>query len=199
MSKRILPALLLGAVAFTAAPAAAQIHVTPVVGTFIPATDLRDLRTEADDVRLRREGTLGLGLNVDAGWLRGSIAYASGATLSERGVQNRDDIGDGSVLAVAADLVLRPLPRLIAQPYVIGGLGYKQQDYSYSRDGVSNPFSREERDVALHVGVGADVMFGSFGIMAEITDYITRNDDASFGQHDAFAFVGLRFRVGGGR
>jgi hypothetical protein len=190
---------LAGATILSAAPLTAQIHVTPSIGTFIPATDLRDLRSEADQLRIRREGALGLGLNVDAGWLRGSLAYASGATLTESGVQNRDDIGDGSVLAVAADIVFRPLPRIIAQPYLLGGLGYKQQDYSYSRDGLSSPLSRESRDVALHVGIGADVMFGSFGIMAEITDYITRHDDASFGQHDAFAFVGLRVRLGGDR
>jgi hypothetical protein len=37
-------------------------------------------------------------------------------------------------------------------------------------------------------------MLGGFGIMAEVTDYITRSE-GGFGQHDAFAFVGLRVRV----
>jgi hypothetical protein len=31
--------------------------------------------------------------------------------------------------------------------------------------------------------------------MAEITDYITSNEDSTFGQHDAFALVGLRVRL----
>lgn len=189
----------MAAAALHAAPAAAQIQVTPVVGAFIPASDLKGLRSEAEQRRVDREGTLGLGLNVEAGWLRGSLAYATGATLNERGVQGRDNIGDGSVLAVAADLVLRPVPRMIAQPYLIGGVGYKRQDYSWSEDGLSAPLPADRRDVALHVGVGADIMLGGFGLMAEITDYITRHEDGGFGQHDAFAFVGLKFRVGGGR
>lgn len=177
----------------------AQLHVTPAFGAFIPGSDIRALRDEADRRRLAREGTLGLGLNVDAGWLRGSVAYASGATLNERGVQDRDDVGDGSVLAVAADVVVRPLPRVLVQPYLLGGIGLKRQDYSFDDDGVGNPFPRDRSDVALHVGVGADLMLGGIGVMAEITDFITRREGGGAGQHDAFAFVGLRVRVGGGR
>jgi hypothetical protein len=176
--------------------AAAQIHITPAFGAYIPASDLRDLRDETQQRRLSREGTLGLGINLDAGWLRGSLAYASGATISESGVQNRDAVGDGSVLAVAADIVLRPLPRLLVQPYLLGGLGLKRLDYSYSQQGLGNPLPADQREVALHAGVGADLMLGRIGVMAEITDYITRRDGGGFGQHDAFAFVGLRFRIG---
>jgi hypothetical protein len=194
--------LLLAATMMAAVPATgqAQLSITPAIGAWIPAADLQDLRSGAEQRRLERQGTLGLGLNVEMGWLRGSIAYASGATLSEEGVQGSDRIGDGSVLAVAGDIVLRPLPRFLVQPYALGGLGLKRQDYSYDRDGIgSNPLERDRRDVALHVGIGADLMLGGFGIMAEITDYITRDPDGGFGQHDAFAFVGLRLSLGGSR
>jgi hypothetical protein len=184
--------------AFVAMPAegAAQLHVTPAIGAYIPASNLQALREETQQRRLEREGTFGLGLNLDAGWLRGSIAYASGASISESGVQNRDALGDGSVLAVAADLVLRPLPRLLVQPYLLGGLGLKRLDYSYTQEGLSHPLPADRREVALHAGLGADLMLGRIGIMAEITDYITRHEDGGFGQHDAFAFVGLRYRLG---
>lgn len=172
----------------SATPAVAQaVYVTPAVGVFIPASDLKGVQSGADQARLEREGTLGLGLNVDIGWLRGSLAYASGASISEEGQSG--DIGDGSVLAVAVDLVVRPLPRLVVQPYVLGGVGFKGQNFSFDEDRVD--------DLALHAGVGADAMFGRFGVMAEITDYITRNQDDSFGQHDAFAMIGLRVRLGG--
>lgn len=174
------------------------ITVTPAIGAYIPASDLRDLRDEAQNRRLERKGTFGLGLNVEAGWLRGSLAYASGATISSDGVEG--DIGDGSVLALAADVVVRPLPRVIVQPYLLGGLGYKRLDYSYDDEGIStNPLPEDRRDVALHVGLGADLMLGGIGIMAEVTDYITRKEEGGFGQHDAFALVGLKFRLGGGR
>lgn len=184
---------------FTASASALNaqgLTITPAIGAYIPASDLKDLREGANERRLEREGTFGLGLNLEAGWLRGSLAYASGATISSDGVEG--DIGDGSVLAVAADLVVRPLPRVLVQPYLLGGLGLKRTDYSYDDEGLgTNPLPEDKRDVALHVGIGADLMFGGIGIMAEVTDYITKKDDGGFGQHDAFAFVGLKFRLGG--
>jgi hypothetical protein len=181
--------------ALPAAPASAQFYITPAVGVFIPATDLEDLEGQAEQTRFDRSGTLGLGLNVELGWLRGSVAYATGATISDEGVSG-GDVGDGSVLAVAADLIVRPLPRVLVQPYLLGGVGLKRQDFSFDDEGISeNPLPSDKTDFALHAGVGADVMLGRIGIMAEITDYITRNEDSTFGQHDAFALVGLRVRL----
>jgi opacity protein-like surface antigen len=177
---------------------AAQLHITPAVGVFIPASDLEGVRAGAQETNLSRSGTMALGFNLDMGWLRGSLAYASGASISREGTQG--DVGDGSVLAAAADLVLRPLPRLLVQPYVLGGVGIKRLDYSFRDDGLGgNPFAEDRSDLALHVGVGADLMLGGFGIMAEITDYIGKNEDDKWGQHDAFLMVGLRVRLGGGR
>ena len=181
--------------ALSAAPVSAQVYITPAVGVFIPATDLEDLEGQAEQTRFDRSGTLGLGLNVELGWLRGSVAYATGATISDEGVSG-GDIGDGSVLAVAADLLVRPLPRVLVQPYLLGGVGLKRQDFSFDDEGISeNPLPSDKTDFALHAGVGADVMLGRIGIMAEITDYITSNEDSTFGQHDAFALVGLRVRL----
>jgi hypothetical protein len=182
----------------SAEKARAQIYITPAAGAFIPASDLRDLKDQAEQTRLERSGTLGLGLNVELGWLRGSLAYATGATISERGVSGTDEVGDGSVLAVAADVLVRPLPRLLVQPYLLGGVGLKRQDFSFTDDGLGeNPLPSDRTDLALHVGIGADLMLGGVGIMAEVTDYVTRTEEKTFGQHDAFAFVGLRIRLGG--
>ncbi|MGH7465366.1 MAG: outer membrane beta-barrel protein [Longimicrobiales bacterium] len=197
MTRVLLGAALAAALtALPAAPAAAQIYITPALGVFIPASDLKDLEGQAEQTQFDRSGTLGLGLNLELGWLRGSVAYATGATISEEGVSGEDEIGDGSVLAAAVDLVLRPLPRLLVQPYLLGGLGLKRQDFSFDDDGVStNPLPSDKTDLAVHAGLGADLMLGRFGVMAEITDYITRNEDSTFGQHDAFAIVGLRVRM----
>jgi hypothetical protein len=196
--KRKMFATVAAMTAFAGMPAdvAAQLHVTPAIGAYIPASNLRDLRDQTQQRRLEREGTFGLGLNLDAGWLRGSLAYASGATISESGVENRDALGDGTVLAIAADIVYRPLPRVLVQPYLLGGLGLKRLDYSYTQEGLSHPLPADRREVAIHGGFGADLMLGRIGIMAEITDYITRHEGGGFGQHDAFAFVGLRYRLG---
>jgi hypothetical protein len=192
--------MLLAGVTSLAGPAqieAQGIAITPTFGSFIPATDLSQLRDEAEQRRLERSSTLGLGLNLEAGWLRGSIAYATGAELNERGVSNQGQIGDGSVLAAAADIIVRPLPRFIIQPYLLGGAGVKRQDYSYDDDEFDDVFPGDKTDFTLHFGIGADLMLGSLGIVAEVTDFLSRKPDDSFGQHDAFAMVGLRFRLGG--
>jgi hypothetical protein len=196
--KLLVIATALVAAAPSAVPSAAyaQFHVTPAAGAWISANDLRGLRTEAEQQRLERQGTLGLGLNIEAGWLRGSLAYATGATISEEGVQGQDRIGEGSVLAVSAAVVLRPLPRLLVQPYVLAGAGLKQENYSWTRDGARGALPTDRRQAALHIGIGADAMlFRGFGIMAEVTDYITRHQDGEFGRHDAFALVGVRLRL----
>lgn len=192
------PTAVLLAAAATAADGAAQnVTLTPTLGAFVPATDLRGVRDQAEQIRLDREGTLGLGLNLDAGFLRGTLAYATGATITDRGVTDRGDVGDGSVLAVAADLVLRPVPRLIAQPYIIGGAGIKRQQFSWDDDDIGDPFPRDRSDFTLHFGVGADIMLGRLGILAEVTDFLSRDANDEFRQHDAFAMLGLRVRLGG--
>src|SRR5688572_414732 len=191
--------LALAALALGAQAASAQIQITPSIGAYIPASDLKDLRSQAEEARLEREGTLGLGLNIQFGSLRGSIAYATGAKITDEGVDNEDEIGEGSVLAVAADYVVRPLPRIVVQPYLLGGAGFKREDYSYSDEGITTDILPEDnRELTLHFGIGADLMLGGIGIMAEITDFLSKDQDDDWGRHDAFAFVGLKFNVGGG-
>lgn len=182
------------------APVALQaqgISVTPMAGVYIPASDLYEIRDEAEQIfEVDREGTFALGLNVELGWLRGSVAYASGATLNEGGVDGQDNIGEGKLLAVAGDLVLRPIPRLlIVQPYLIAGAGLRREDFSFDDDGVSDALPSDKSDFALHAGLGVDVMLGRIGLVAEVTDFITQDENDDWSQHDAFGFVGLKFRV----
>ncbi|HET9440367.1 MAG TPA: outer membrane beta-barrel protein [Longimicrobiales bacterium] len=173
------------------------ISVTPMAGVYIPASDLYEIRDDAEQIfTVDKEGAFALGLNVELGMLRGSIAYATGAQLNERGVTNQENIGEGKLLAVAGDLVLRPIPRLIiVQPYLIAGAGLRREDYSYEDDGLAAALPEDKSDFALHAGIGADVMLGRLGVVAEFTDFITQDEDDKWKQHDAFAFVGLKFRV----
>jgi len=145
-------------------------------------------------VRVDREGTLALGLNVDLGLLRGSIAYASAAKLNQSGVSG--EVGEGKLLAAAADLVIRPLPRLIViQPYLLGGIGLRRLDYSYDTDALSNAFPKDESKMALHAGVGVDLSLGPVGVSAEVTDFISKNSEDKWKQHDAFGFAGLKLKI----
>lgn len=194
--KRFMFVIAAAALAVPAVSHAQGISVTPAAGLYIPASDLYHLRDEAREATVDKEGTFAMGLNVEFGSLRGSIAYASGATLNDRGVENRGEIGEGKVLAVAGDLVLRPIPRLIiVQPYLLLGAGLRREDYSYEDDGLSDALPEDQSDFAFHAGIGADVMLGRIGIVAEITDFITQEPTGNWDQHDAFGFVGLKFKV----
>ena len=181
-----------------AGPAHAQgrLAVTPLIGGYIPGNDVQELADEAEQITIDKEAALGLGLNVEFGWLRGSLAYASGATLNaEDGAspELEGEIGEGSVLAIAGDVVLRPLPRLIVvQPYLLGGVGLKRTDYDWNAEGV-DAFPEDHSDVTLHVGVGADVRLGSVGLVVEVSDFISKQGDDDFGRHDAFGMLGLKF------
>lgn len=184
-----------GALLVSTGVQAQGITISPTIGAHIPASDFSELRAQADTLRVERDGTFALGLNVELGWLRGSVAYASGAKLTEEGVEGQ--IGEGSLLTAAADVVLRPIPRLvIVQPYLIGGIGIKNTSYDFDDDGVRDAFPDDETDTALHFGVGADVMLGGIGIMAEVTDYLSKDAEGDWGAHDAFAMVGVKLRLG---
>jgi hypothetical protein len=190
--KRTWSVLIAGAlVAFGASAAQAQVGITALAGGYIPGGSLKEVESGATDVAVKRDGTLSLGLNLDFGPLRGSLAYASGTTIENA---NRQDIGKGTVLAAAADIVLRPLPRIIVQPYALGGVGFK--NLSYDKDsGITNAFPEDTRKLSLHAGIGADAMLGPIGVVAELTDFISRDANDKWGVHDAFLMAGLKFRL----
>jgi hypothetical protein len=186
--------LLLFASAHTAR--AQGLAITPTVGAYVPASDFYELRDEADVLRVEREATLALGLNVELGWVRGSVAYASGARLTEDGVEGSEQIGEGSLLLAAADVVLRPIPRLaFVQPYLLGGVGLKNSSYDLEQDGVGAAFPDGDTDTALHIGVGMDLMLGGIGLVAEVTDFISQDADDDWSAHDAFAMLGVKLRL----
>ena len=173
------------------------ISITPQIGVYVPANNLDSLRSGAQQVRVKREGDLALGLNIDLGFLRGTVAYASAAKLNQKSTigGTETQVGEGKLLAVAGDIVLRPIPRLIVvQPYLLAGAGLRRANYSYDDDGLANAFPKDDSDFALHAGVGADVMLGPVGVSAELTDFISKNSDDKWKQHDGFGFVGLKLK-----
>jgi hypothetical protein len=200
MKKHLMLAIALVAVAAVPRASHAQIGVTPQIGVYIPGNDFHSIRAGADSIRAKSEGALALGLNVDFGMLRGSVAYASAAKLVRScpscapGVEG--EVGEGKLLAAAVDVVLRPIPRLLVlQPYLLIGGGLRRADYDFDTDALSNAFPENDSDFAVHAGVGADVMLGGLGISAEITDFISKNTQDEWKRHDAFGFVGLKLKL----
>ena len=175
---------------FALAPTArAQVNVTPLIGGYVPADDWSQLKTNAETYAHTRQGRRSLGLNVEVGPFRGSVAYASGTSLKDA---DRQDVGQGSVYAVAGDAVIRPLMRMFVQPYLVLGAGAKfyAVDQVYSAD-----TEIETRRFAGHFGAGLDVMVGPVGIAAEITNFLNKGRGLNWNGHDAFVMAGMRIRL----
>lgn len=186
--KRVLGSILL---AIAAAPIAnAQISITPLIGGYVPATDVNQIGGSAENIAKTREGTLSLGLNVDLGPLRGTLAYASGTTIKNASSQN---IGKGNVLAAAADFVIRPLPRILVQPYLLAGAGKKFYKYDASATLAS---SVDKTAFSLHGGIGADLSLGRMGVVAELTDFLSKGAEDKWNAHDAFLMFGVKVPLG---
>jgi hypothetical protein len=168
----------------------AQVSFSPMVGGYVPGGSINQITTGAQSVAKSREGTLSLGANLDFGALRIGAAYASGTTIKNA---NEQDIGKGNVLGAAADLVIRPIPRILVQPYLLAGAGEKFYKYDQSANLSS---ANNKQEFALHGGIGADVMLGSIGVAAELTDFVSKDADAKWNVHDAFLMVGLKLRLG---
>ncbi|MCI0436279.1 MAG: hypothetical protein L0271_21940 [Gemmatimonadetes bacterium] len=195
MRPRAIPYTLALTALVMAGPAAAQLHITPTMGSYRPGESA--IRVDGGG-RLFRGRTLGMGLNLEAGFLRGTIAYATGATIRDEGLGASGDVGEGSLLAMTAGIALRPLPRLFGlQPYGLLGGGIKRFDYSWNDDRFEGALS-DEREFVIQYGAGADLMLGGLGVVAEIYDMVAPELDDSR-RHDTFVQLGLRFRLGGGR
>lgn len=190
--RRLLGACALAPFLAPAAASAQGLSITPLAGAYIPASSFADLEGEAETVRVERESSLALGLNVSTGPLRATIRYVTDATLSEEGIDDASAIESGSLLAASADLVLRPFPRLVGfQPYVLGGVGLKRQGYSYADDGVDDLFPDSETDLAFHFGLGAELSAGALALVLEADDFISHRE-GDFGAHDAFLMAGIK-------
>jgi hypothetical protein len=173
-----------------AGSSAAQVSITPMIGGYIPASDVNQVKGDATDIAKTREGTLALGVNLDVGALRGTVMYASGTTIKN---SNKEDIGKGSVLAAGADLVIRPLPRILVQPYLL--VGGAEKFYRYDKNSILEDAGNDQ-DFAFHGGIGADLMLGNIGVAAELSDFLSRGADDKWNVHDAFLMVGLKLRLG---
>jgi hypothetical protein len=170
--------------------ARAQVAITPLLGGYVPASDVNQVTGTASNIAKTRDGTLSLGADVDFGMFRLSGAYATGTTIKNA---SREDIGKGSVLATTADVVIRPLPRILVQPYLVAGAGEKFYKYDESPTLLSGG---NRNTFAVHGGLGADLTLGSVGVVTELTDFVSKGADNKWNVHDAFLMAGLKFHVG---
>jgi len=177
------------------APAGAQaLKVNPRVGVYAPLTNLGDAASTASTIAADRSGSFAVGLGVELGFLplpiRANLDYVTGAQVDESGVSEPTD---ATMLAVSADLMIRPLPRIIIiQPYVFVGAGLRQYNFDPADPNVSD--LKDASDPTIHLGGGADLKLGPLNLNAEVGDYISWyeiQDSGSDMQHDLFASIGI--------
>jgi hypothetical protein len=182
--------------------AAATLLVTPRVGAHLPLRMLARYPVGAgQESRFELGAGPALGLAAELSlprWpvnVRANFDVALGAGVEQTGVGAQS--GDATVLAVVADVVYRPLPRLQpVSPYLFLGAGLRR--YAFDLDETAAGFPADDTAPALHLGGGADFGLGPLALAAEAGLYASRFEpDVLHGgrrvQHDLFLRLGVRF------
>lgn len=183
------------------ATASAQglLQITPKIGGWYQSESVQEIDDGARQVERTGSTNLALGANVEVGLpgspigLRGDLSLGTNATVTTSGVEGEVD---ATVLALAGDAVFRPLSFLpFVDPYALIGAGFTST--SFDEDAVSGipgiDDLPDDREFALHAGVGTDVMLGGVRLQAEVTDYIVGLASDSETGHDVFFTAGLGF------
>lgn len=196
-------ALILGTLIALAVPAglqAQEVRLIPWVGLYAPTSDLGEAAADAREFG-EKESTLAFGATVEFGrrdkmlGFRVGGAYASESDVPVTGIGCTDCVRN-TLLAATADLVFRPLPRLlIVQPYALGGGGVKR--YSFEFDQGVGTLMDDQSKFTGHLGVGAQLSLGIVNLNFEISDYVSgfelEEDQDGQTQHDLFFTAGLVF------
>ena len=204
------------AAALSSAPLAAQVpgislELVPKVGFYTPATDLQAAADAAGEIVDDRGGSLALGLALDIGAalsplnVRVGFDYvtASEFTYADTTGADLEANGEQTMLAIAGDVILRPIPKLlIVQPYLLAGAGVKRYDFSFADaaegSDVEEAFPESQTDFTVHAGLGVDLGLGPVALVAELSDYVSwyeAEGGESEMQHDLFIMAGLRVGV----
>lgn len=185
----------------TAAPVQAQapgidLKLNPRIGLYQPVTDLAELGSET----ISLESSLAIGLGAELQFfalpfgIRANLDYATGTKLGGEGEDTFVPSQDVTLLAIAGDLVFRPLPDILPlQPYIFAGGGLKQ--YDFEATGLVDDIAefQDTSDPTVHLGFGLDLGFGPLDLNAELGDYISRFevDGETKTQHDLFLTAGF--------
>lgn len=196
---RLAGLVVLAALLVPATASAQMVKLTPKIGGHFASASVEQAGDEVQrDFRRMEVSALALGANVEIDLpgspvgVRGDVLVGTNTEASFSGFPA--DTLESSLVAVAGDLVLRPLTFLpLLDPYVLGGAGFTSTDFESPEALDVEPPSN--RDFALHAGLGTDVKLGGVRLQAEATDYITGIGDDGDVRHDVFVTAGLGFSL----
>lgn len=176
----------------------ARLTLIPKAGAFLAgASSLEDVSGElgAVDGDQRSVFTWGASVAIDARDgpvdLRLTGLRTTGSLVSTaEGAEPTSPPRRKSILALTGDVVLRPLPRLLVQPYLVTGAGGRRLT---SSGGSGSSQDADPRwDATVQVGGGVDLRLGGITVGLEAVDYVTGLMDQGNGtQHDVFALFTL--------
>lgn len=182
-----------------AAAAQGVIKITPKIGGYFQSENIQEIDDGAREVQRTGSSSLALGANVEIGLpgspigIRGDVSLGTDASVTSEGV---DGEIDATLLGVAADAVFRPLSFLpIIDPYGLVGAGFTNTSFDDDESSLLPGVNElpDEREFALHAGIGTDVALGGARVQAEVTDYIAGLVSDSETGHNVFFTVGLGF------
>jgi serine/threonine protein kinase len=125
-----------------------------------------------------------------------NVEFVPTTDVTATGLSAQDDL-KADVLALVADVVYRPLPRIVlVQPYVMAGGGLKRYNFRDNTGNLEDVLPGSSSDFTVHLGAGLDVGLGPIRLVGEVADYISwfRLEGDRNVQNDLFFMVG--FRVG---
>lgn len=200
-SSNLLLAALLAVSLPGAAAAQGLVQITPKIGGWYQSESVQEIDDGAREVQRTGSTNLALGANVEIGLpgspvgIRGDLSLGTNATVTRSTIEGDEEM-EATVLALAGDAVFRPLSFLpFVDPYALIGAGFTST--SFEDEDAQQLFGiddlPDDREFALHAGVGTDVSLGGIRLQVEATDYIVGLTSDSETGHDVFFTAGLGF------
>lgn len=184
----------------TSPPDNVTLTLMPKLGAFLSGvSSFGDISDETGSALGGDQSVLSWGGSVAFGARNGTVNFrftglqTTGSLVStDEGVESTEVPIPEKLLLLTGDLILRPIPRFLVQPYVIGGGGGRRLSIR-GVEGIASEFDTGPRwDPTVQVGVGVDLRLGNVTVGLEVVDYLTGFSGAGNGlQHDAFVFLAL--------
>jgi hypothetical protein len=171
----------------------------PKAGAFLSGvSSFGDVSGEAGSALGGEQSVLSWGGSVAFGSRNGTVnarltgLRTTGSLVSTSdGVESAEDAVPNKLLLLTGDLILRPIPRFLVQPYAIGGAGTRRLSATAFAETSGEERTTSSWDPTVQVGGGVDLRLGNVTLGLEVVDYLTGITGEGGLKHDAFVFVTL--------
>jgi hypothetical protein len=175
----------------------------PRLGAFLSGvSSVGDISGEAGAVLGGEQSVLSWGGSVAFGARNGTVNVrltglrTTGSLVSTtEGVESAEGAAPNKLLFLTGDLVLRPIPRFLVQPYALGGVGARRLSVEAFGGTAGEVNVDPSWDPSVQVGIGADLRVGNVTLGMEVVDYLSGFGSDGGLRHDAFVFAAVGIPV----